>query len=203
MSGKGSVNNQGGWAKRNCSHKLLSLNIGQKKIRIQIIRSSRKSTSLEIMRTGEVVVRAPYCLADQEVKAFLETHKMWLSKKLKEQMARQPYPFPVFENITKSEMERIKKIISGKVKYFAGIMGVAYGKITVRNQKTRWGSCSSKGNLNFNYRLAYLPDELLDYVVVHELAHRIHMNHSKEFWQTVAIFYPDYQLCKEKLRKIF
>jgi len=118
------------------------------------------------------------------------------------QKNRQSYAFPSVEDLKKDEMAEIKERFLAKVEYYAGIMGVTYGRITVRNQKTRWGSCSSKGNLNFNYRLAYLPEELFDYVVVHELAHRIHMNHSESFWQTVARYYPDYLSCKKRLNKI-
>ena len=81
-------------------------------------------------------------------------------------------------------------------------MGITFGRITVRNQKTRWGSCSEKGNLNFNYLLYFLPEELLDYVVVHELAHRRHMNHSGEFWAEVGKYFPEYKECRKKLKKI-
>ena len=174
----------------------------QEDIQIQVIRSSRKSTSLEIKQTGEVIVRAPRNLPDKEIKAFVEAHRKWMLKKLDERKSRPTYDFPLLQNITKDEIEKIKELFSEKVEYYAKIMNVTYGRITVRNQKTRWGSCSGKGNLNFNYRLAYLPEELLDYVVVHELAHRIHMDHSKKFWQTVARYYPDYRNCKERLRKI-
>ncbi len=184
------------------SQSSFALHVGEREIEIQVIRSDRKSTSLEIKRSGDVVLRAPRRLPEREIRAFLENHKIWLVKKLEEQAACQPYPFPEFESIAQDEMEKIRKLFSAKVAYYAEIMGVAYGRITIRNQRTRWGSCSSKGNLNFNYRLAYLPEELLDYVVVHELAHRIHMNHSLKFWQAVELYCPGYRECKKQLNKL-
>lgn len=79
-------------------------------------------------------------------------------------------------------------------------MGVTYGRITIREQKTRWGSCSSKGNLNFNWRLIFAPEYVLDYVVVHELAHRKEMNHSKAFYAVIESVLPDYQTAKKWLK---
>lgn len=90
-----------------------------------------------------------------------------------------------------------KQVIEGRALYFAEMMGVTFGRITLRDQKTRWGSCSKEGNLNFNWRLLLMPPEYLDYVVVHELAHRKHMDHSREFWSEVERIYPRYR----KLRK--
>lgn len=80
-------------------------------------------------------------------------------------------------------------------------MGVSYGSITVREQKTRWGSCSAKGNLNFNWKLVLMPEEILDYVVVHELAHRLQMNHSTEFWDEVEKILPDYRKRRQWLKE--
>ena len=107
---------------------------------------------------------------------------------------------PVGE-LSRDELEKIKKKIESRVNAYKKVMGVTIGWITIRNQKTRWGSCSSKGNLNFNYQLYYLPDELLDYVVIHELAHRRYMDHSKEFWAEVEKYCPDYRERRQQLKK--
>ena len=92
------------------------------------------------------------------------------------------------------------KVISRKVKYYANLMNVRYGRIAIRRQKTRWGSCSNKGNLNFNCLLMLMPDEVVDYVVVHELCHLIEMNHSKSFWKLVEEVMPDYKENRKWLR---
>ena len=92
-------------------------------------------------------------------------------------------------------------VIPEKVKKYAPIVGVDYGRITIRNQRTRWGSCSGKGNLNFNCLLMLFPDEVIDYVVVHELCHRIHMNHSAEFYAEVERVLPEYRKWKKWLKE--
>ena len=89
-----------------------------------------------------------------------------------------------------------------RLMYYAPKIGVTFERVAIRNQKGRWGSCSSKGNLNFNYRLHYLPQELMDYVVVHELSHRIHMNHSRDFWALVGQYDKDYKQHQTELRNI-
>ena len=89
--------------------------------------------------------------------------------------------------------EKALEYIPKRVNYFAKQIGVTYGRITIRNQKTRWGSCSSKGNLNFNCLLMLTPPEVIDYVVVHELSHRKEMNHSKAFWAEVEKVLPNYK----------
>lgn len=88
-----------------------------------------------------------------------------------------------------------------KADFYGGKMGVDFGRISIREQKTRWGSCSGKGNLNFNWKLMMMPEAIIDYVVIHELAHRKHMDHSAAFWQEVEKNLPDYKGRRDWLKK--
>ena len=103
--------------------------------------------------------------------------------------------------LTPKERAVIRGTFIRKVEYYSKIMNVTVGRVTIRNQKTRWGSCSSKGNVNFNYNLYYMPEELLDYVVVHELSHRKYMNHSDLFWNEVGKYCPEYRMYRKELMK--
>lgn len=94
-----------------------------------------------------------------------------------------------------------REVFTNRVEYYHRLTGGHYTSITIRDQKTRWGSCSSRGTLSFNYRLIYGPAGPLDYVVVHELCHLTHMNHSKDFWNMVESIMPDYRIYKQWLRE--
>lgn len=172
---------------------------------IRVIRSARKSIGLEVRADGEVLARIPGRLSDRELKKFLEGHKGWIFDKVRlsgeRKENRTTVNAPLMEEMTAAETEGMKKRFLERTRHYSSLMGVTFGRITVRNQKTRWGSCSAKGNLNFNYLLYFLPEELLDYVVVHELAHRKHMDHSAEFWAEVGRFFPDYKRCRKKLKE--
>lgn len=165
---------------------------------IRIIRSSRRTLSLQVRHDGQVIVRAPHHVTLQEISSFVRKNSGWLQKHLekaekeKELYAASPVQLLTMEDIQKLADEALR-VIPGRVAHYAPLVGVTYGRITVRNQKTRWGSCSSKGNLNFNCLLMLAPPDILDYVVVHELCHRKQMNHSPKFWAEVAAVIPDYK----------
>lgn len=178
---------------------------GRGEIRISVIRSARKSLGLEVRDANTVLDRIPTRVSDRELKAFVENHRSWILEKT-EVMAereekRKSTPTPPPELLSKTDRMKIQLKIGKRVRHYCEAMGVTVGYVTVKNQKTRWGSCSAKGNVNFNYQLAFLPDELLDYVVIHELAHRRHMNHSRAFWAEVEKYCPDYLERREQLKE--
>ena len=178
---------------------------GRGEIRISVIRSARKSLGLEVRDANTVLARIPTRVSDRELKAFVENHRSWILEKT-EVMAereekRKSTPAPPPELLSKTDRMKIQLKIGKRVRHYCEAMGGTVGYVTVKNQKTRWGSCSAKGNVNFNYQLAFLPDELLDYVVIHELAHRRHMNHSRAFWAEVEKYCPDYLERREQLKE--
>lgn len=95
-----------------------------------------------------------------------------------------------------------RAVINERVRHFADMHAFLYGRITIRNQRRRWGSCSKRGNLNFNYRLIFLPTHLMDYVVVHELCHLREFNHSPAFWKEVESILPEYRSHKKELQQM-
>ena len=174
---------------------------------IEVIRSKRKTLAIEIRPDMRVVVRAPEKIPQNEIMKFVEEKKKWIKKHLvqmyfKAEEIKKQKKEPALTNADIEKLcQKALSVIPDKVKYYAEIMGVTYGRITIRNQKTRWGSCSSKGNLNFNCLLMLMPDKVLDYVVVHELCHLKQMNHSKKFWKEVERYMPDYKNYKKWLNE--
>lgn len=183
----------------------LDVDCGGKYIQIHVIRSSRRSVALEVRPNGTVLARIPYMFPDLDLKEFIGKHERWIFEKSELSKRRinagKSKEVPTLDQLTTKEIENIKRKITDRVRHYCDVMGVSAGRITIRNQKTRWGSCSTKGNLNFNYQLFYLPDEILDYVVVHELAHRRYMNHSQEFWAEVEKYSPNYREYRKWLKE--
>ena len=171
---------------------------------IKVIRSSRKTMVLEIIKDGMILVRAPYRMPESEIRRFIQEKSDWIEKHVQRIEERQRTLTPV-EGLTMKDIRKLADqasvVIPKRVEYFAEKIPVTYGRITIRNQKTRWGSCSGKGNLNFNCLLMLAPPEVLDYVVVHELCHRKEMNHSERFWREVENILPDYRERKKWLKE--
>lgn len=168
---------------------------------ITLIRSRRKSLAIEITPELQVVVRAPARMPVREINAFVQEKDDWIHAHLQQMAEKKQYRK---QALSKEELQELAtqamKLIPQKVHYYAQIIGVTYGRIAIRNQRTRWGSCSGKGNLNFNCLLLLMPEEVMDYVVVHELCHRKEMNHSARFWEEVEKILPDYRQRRKWLK---
>ena len=163
----------------------------------KVLRSRRRTISIEVNRDLEVIVRAPRWVAKRDIRYFVDEKEGWIRKTIarleRERESQKDQPD---ERLTQDELNdlvrKAREVIPKRVEYYAQLIGVTYGRITIRHQKTRWGSCSARGNLNFNCLLMLAPPEVLDAIVVHELCHRKEMNHSERFYREVHRIYPDY-----------
>lgn len=167
---------------------------------VEIIQSNRKTMSIQVKKTGQVIVRAPYWMKDADIDKIVKEREDWIKKHLKRLEEEQKNQMQISEEEIQDLTKKAKMILPQKVAYYAQKLGVTYGRITIRHQKTRWGSCSSKGNLNFNCVLMKAPEEVQDYIVVHELCHRKQMNHSKKFWDEVEKTLPEYKTQEKWLK---
>ena len=172
----------------------------------EIIYSRRRTAAIQVTSDGKVLVRAPFRCSRAFIDSFLFQKEDWVLKHLEQaEQNREKRPAPDRPPLSEAERARYiriaRDIFTRKTEYYARLMKVTYGRISIREQKTRWGSCSSKGNLNFNWRLILAPEEVLDYVVVHELAHRREMNHSKAFYAVIESVLPDYRRAQQWLRE--
>lgn len=170
----------------------------------EIIKSKRKTISIEVKSDGTVIVRAPYRMSQTRIRAFVAEKESWILKHRQKARERAKQTQDM-QPLTQEDLDKLRKqarqILPQKVWHYAKILNVTYDRIAIRCQKTRWGSCSAKGNLNFNCLLMLTPDEVIDYVVVHELCHRLEMNHSKAFWALVEQVMPDYKIWRKWLKE--
>ncbi len=161
--------------------------------KLDIIRSNRKTMAIQITPDG-ILLRVPAATSDREALDFLRSKRGWVEKHYVKTApgpgGRKEPPFTWKE--IRELAQKALEVIPQRVRYYAPLIGVTYGTITIRNQRSRWGSCSSKGNLNFNCLLMLFPPEIIDSVVVHELCHRKHMDHSPNFYAEVYKVMPDY-----------
>jgi hypothetical protein len=169
------------------------------------LKTSRRARymRLAIYADGNFVVTVPWGLNEQKIERFIAGKAKWILTKLTS-FAAAPKPINNQEVVRNyfQYKNQARQLVRQRIDYYNQIYGVKYNKISIKKQKTIWGSCSRQGNLNFNYRLASLPDRLADYIIVHELCHLKEMNHSPRFWCLVAQTMPDYLERRRELKKI-
>ena len=170
---------------------------------IKLIRSRRKTLSAEVRSDGSVTVRAPLRMPLPQIERFLKEKAGFIERHVQRNLAnmQQHHEPPLTADELSALAEQARAVIPQRTAVYADRLGVSYGRITIRCQKTRWGSCTAAGNLNFNCLLMLAPPEVLDSVVVHELCHRLHPNHSRSFYAAVYRIFPDYARCDRWLKQ--
>lgn len=159
----------------------------------EIVRSRRRTVALEVTREGRVLVRAPLRMTQGEIDRFVAAHADWLEKARVKVAARQAAYPPLTEAEIAALRQRAKEVLPGKAAHYAAIMGVVPTSVKITAARTRFGSCSGKNGICFSLYLMQYPEEAIDYVVVHELAHIRHHDHSSAFYAEVAKVMPDYR----------
>ncbi len=170
---------------------------------IEIIKSKRKSISIEINKDLKIIVRAPWLMSNKAIQEFIRDRSDWINKNIevmKSRVENQQTIAKFTDEEIKVLTNKAKKIIPNRAEYLASIMNVKYNRITIKHQTTRWGSCSAKSNLNFNCLLMLCPFEVQDYVIIHELCHLKELNHSARFWAEVEKYCPNYKTHKQWLK---
>lgn len=173
---------------------MIKMKIGE--YNVEVRRSKRKSATIKITADMQIVVFVPLYVSDNEIERMVISKSKWID----EHMLKVQSTIDERSKLEKITFEQIKELadqaveyIPKRVKYYAEKENFVYNKITIKNLVSRWGSCSTKGNLNFNCLLMLTPDYVIDYIVVHELCHLREMNHSEKFWAEVEKIMPDYQ----------
>lgn len=168
------------------------------------LRKSRRGRRLRLSvhHNGSIAVSAPVAIGDGVIDRFLRLKSRWIFEKI---AYFKQFKFESIKRLGRRDYQKYKEIalnlVEQKISHFNKIYNYSVGRIVIKNQKTRWGSASRRGNLNFNYKIALLPDKLADYVVVHELCHLQEFNHSKKFWDLLGKTIPNHPELKRELKK--
>lgn len=170
-------------------------------IPIVLERSKRKALAIGITQEGALKVKAPFPLSDTEIIRFVKQKSFWIYKQVKKVEENRANMVTYSRQEERSYREKARAILTDKTEYYGRLIGVTYNRIRIADQKTRWGSCSSRGTISYNWHLILLPENILDYVVVHELCHLLEMNHSPRFWSQVEKILPDYRERRNWLKK--
>lgn len=160
---------------------------------IVLERSNRKSLSISVTEDISLKIKAPVRMSEREIERFIAGKRFWIYKQAVRVRKANENRVSYSEDEEKKLREEARSVLTKKSEHYKELLHVEYKKIRIGDQKTRWGSCSSKGTISYSWRLILMPEEIQDYVVVHELCHLHEMNHSKRFWEWVASIIPDYQ----------
>ena len=161
--------------------------------------SDRRTVSLKV-KDARLIVYSPLGISTREIEKIIEKHLVWINSKIEIQRKCASESIELTEGEIKRLRAEARRYLTEKTAYYARLMGASYGKITISSAKTRFGSCNSKKNIAYSYRLMLYPEEAREYVVVHELAHTFLMNHSKEFYKIIEGVLPDYKRRKALLK---
>ncbi len=162
-----------------------------------------KRIRISVHPDGKVSVSAPQLVPDFLVRRFVESKKNWIEEKL-EYFKKHPVeksPFLIKPRMNEANKKQALALVYERLKHFNNFYNFPYNNVSIRNQKTRWGSCSKRKNLNFNFKIIFLTPEQQDYIVVHELCHLQEFNHGKKFWDLVAKQSPDYKNIRSSIKK--
>lgn len=193
------------FVKRNRAKMIKSIKIDNDYLEV-VIKSVRRSRNIRILvySNGKIVVTKPFYVSMKKALDFISERETWIKASL--QKYNLSFPLKVEDrqleekNHFKKHAKEARKKISARLEEINSLYNFTYHRVSIRNQKTRWGSCSRDGNLNFNYRLILLKPEFLDYVITHELCHLQEFNHSPDFWRLVAKVCPDYKRIRKELK---
>ncbi len=163
--------------------------------------SKRRTISISV-KGGELLVKAPTGTSVERIEAVVLKHKKWIEKHISIEKERAKIDAALTEGEIAALKRAARTYLSEKTKYYSEIMGLKYGRITITSAKTRFGSCSQKGNISYSYRLMLYPEAAREYVVVHELAHLVEMNHSPRFYAIVEKYLPDYKARRKLLKAL-
>ena len=182
------------------------IEINQKKITYTLRRSHRaRRMRLTINCEGSLTVTLPnsFFFGEKSAEKAIKEKANWILDKLEYFEKHRP---KFFWKGSKKEFFGLKKtaekLVAEKIRHFNQFYSFDFQKISIRNQKTRWGSCSKSGNLNFNYKIVFLPEKLADYIIVNELCHLGEFNHSPKFWNLVAKTIPEHKKIRKEIRGI-
>lgn len=177
------------------------MRIEEAKIPVRVEYSKRKTIAICVTCEEELLVKIPIGTPDERIRRFLKQKEYWIYKTYMRQVNENKNRLVFSKEEERKLREKARRVFTEKTRWYAGQIGVSYNRIRIAEQKTRWGSCSSSGTISYNWRLILMPENIQNYVVVHELCHCIEMNHSQRFWELVKCYIPEMQQCRNWLKE--